>query len=189
MDIKTDTFARLFKRTKPSDIKRPRGKIDILIGSNYLPLHPSRICSREGLVLFQSYFGTGKVLGGTHQEIQQRDIISSSAKLCAAANISNIRVSDTIKPGLDFFTTEGFGVEGAERCKKCTRIQESCNDCKQVHQMSRLERYELKQAQEALPLILLPKCGRQSILADLIPNCSKITELKPFPLLNKLRKD
>ena len=87
VNIKTDMFAKLFKNTKPSDIKRPRGKLDILIGSNYLSLHPTKICARDGLVLFQSLFGTGKVLGGTHHHVQERDVISSSASLCAKTNI------------------------------------------------------------------------------------------------------
>ena len=154
VNIKTDMFAKLFNNTKPFEIKRPRGKLDILIGSNYLSLHPTKICARDGLVLFQSYFGTGKVLGGTHHNVQERDIISSSASLCAKANITNVRVSKDliIKTGLDFFTIESFGVEGPDKCKKCTRIQEACNDCKQAHQMSRLERFELKQVHEALNL-------------------------------------
>ena len=156
VNIKTDMFAKLFKNTKPSEIKRPRGKLDLLIGSNYLSLHPTKICACDGLVLFQSVFGTGKVLGGTHHHVQERDEISSSASLCAKANITNVRVAKDLimKPGLDFFTTESFGVEGPDKCKKCTRIQEACNDCKQAHQMSRLERLVLKHSTRLSILIL-----------------------------------
>ena len=87
VNIKTDVSAKLYKNTKPSDIKRPRGKLHILISSNYLSLHPTRICAHDGLILFQSLFGTGKVLGGTHHHVQERDVISSSASLCAKTNI------------------------------------------------------------------------------------------------------
>ena len=65
----------------PSEIKRLRVKLDMLIGSNYLSLYPTKICAHDGLVLFQSFFGTGKVLGGAHHHVQERDEISSSASL------------------------------------------------------------------------------------------------------------
>ena len=92
-------------------------------------------------MLSQSYGGTGKVLDGTNHNVQEKDIISSSASLCAKANITNVFVlKDLIfKPGLD-------------RCEKRTRIQEACNDFKQAYQMSRLERYEVKQVHKALDL-------------------------------------
>ena len=106
-----------------------------MIGNNYLSLHHTKICARDGLVLFQIPFGTAKVLGSTHHHVQERDVISYSASLCAKANITNVCVAKDliVKPGLDFFTTESFGVEGPDKCKKCTRIQEACNDCKQAH--------------------------------------------------------
>ena len=65
MNIKTDMFAKLFNNIKPFKIKRLRGKLDILIGSNYPSLYPTKLSARNGLVLFQSYFDTGKswVLG------------------------------------------------------------------------------------------------------------------------------
>ena len=149
-DIETDEFAQLFSNTTASDIKRPTGKIDMLIGSNYLSLHPSKLHSSEGLVLFSSYFGTGKVLGGTHRNIKERDIISSGARLCASAQITNIRISRDLirKPGMDFITTEAFGVEGTTRCKKCA----SCQCSFECHQMSRQEQLELKQIRENMTL-------------------------------------
>ena len=150
-DIDTSEFAQLFNKTSSAQIQRPQGKIDILIGSNYLSLHPTKLHSREGLVLFSSYFGTGKLLGGTHVNIQDRDVICSSARVCAAAHITNIRVHRDLrmKPGLDFITTEGFGVEGVPRCNKC----KSCKVCTfESHQMSRQEQLELDMIRQNMTL-------------------------------------
>ena len=109
---------------------------------------------------------------------------------CAAATITNIRVAKDFifKPRLDFFTTEGFGVEGPDKCKKCTRIQEACNDCKQAHQMSRLERYELKQTEEALTLDPITERWTTEYPCRLDPNLLKENRQQALALAERTEK-
>ena len=132
--IRTDKFARLFLSTKPSEIRRPHGRIEILIGSNNLPLHPSKDSVCEGLVLFKSLFGRGKVLGGSHCDIRETDAINSQAHQCAHARVTNVRVAKDliVKPALDFITTKAFGVEAPRRCNRCMNCKEF-----EAHQLSR----------------------------------------------------
>ena len=47
-------------------IRRSSGKIKMLIGMKYAPLHPVAISGNEGLVFYKSLFGTEKILGGTY---------------------------------------------------------------------------------------------------------------------------
>ena len=149
--IKTHKFARLFPSTSAAHIKRPKGKVQILIGNNYAPLHPTKTMSSQGLVLYESMFGTGKLLGGSHSEIRESNVINPVAQQCAHARISNIRVHQDliINPGLDFITTEGFGVTVPKSCKNCR----NCKVCKyEAHQLSMQEAKDLNKIRDSLKL-------------------------------------
>ena len=139
--VNTKRFAKLFPSTTPSEISRPSGKIDILIGNNYAPLHPDKMHVCQGLVLYKTQFGTGKILGGAHCDINESVSISAGVHRCAKARVANVRVSrELTNPGLDFITTEGFGVQVPKICDKC----KGCKDCKyETHQLSREEQNEL----------------------------------------------
>ena len=50
-------------------IKRPSGKVDLLIGLNFLEVQPTEVAREEGLSLWKSKLGSGYLLGGTHPEI------------------------------------------------------------------------------------------------------------------------
>ena len=124
--VNTKQFAKLFPSTKPSEISRPSGAIDILIGNNYAPLHPDKKYISQGLVLYESQFGTGKVLGGAHVRVNETVSISAGAHRCAKARVRNVRISRQVKnSGLDFITTEAFGVEPPRICDEC----KGCKNC------------------------------------------------------------
>ena len=79
----TDKFAHLFPSISPSQIRRPKGKVDILIGNNYAALHRSKKLACEGLVIYESMFGTGKILGGSHNQIEETSTTNQTAQQCA----------------------------------------------------------------------------------------------------------
>ena len=50
-------------------VHRPSGKVDRLIGLNYLEVQPRQVARVGGLSLWESRFGSGYLLGGTHPDI------------------------------------------------------------------------------------------------------------------------
>ena len=148
--VNTKQFAKLFPSTKPYEISRPSGEIDILIGNNYAPLHPDKKHVCQGLVLYQSQFGTGKILGGAHIHVNETVSISAGAHLCAKARVCNVCVSRRLlNPGLDFITTEAFGVEPPRICDDC----KGCKNCTyDVHQISREDQEKIKLIREHMTL-------------------------------------
>merc|ERR1711888_579843 len=44
-------------------------KVDLLIGINFLEVQPREVAREKGLSLWESSFGTGYLLGGTHPDI------------------------------------------------------------------------------------------------------------------------
>ena len=134
-DIKA--VANLFKGVQPSEIARPRQQVDLLIGNNRAPLHPTKQQYHGNLVLYDSEFGTGKVVGGEHEIVKGTDKLTAFAKIVARADIANVRVK---KPSVDFFTAEGFGVQVPPKCNNC----KNCKECNfERTQMSRVEQNEL----------------------------------------------
>merc|ERR1711933_425778 len=45
-------LCKVFPSLNPSDVQRRSGEVELLIGNNYAPLHPIRIDTNEGLVLY-----------------------------------------------------------------------------------------------------------------------------------------
>ena len=87
--------AKLFKDVKPDDVKRPRRKVDLLIGMNYIKLHPKQCGLNGDLALFKSLFGSGKVLGGQHATIKGHDRTNAFAKIVAYGGMKNISYETT----------------------------------------------------------------------------------------------
>ena len=129
----------LFPSATIKDVERCSGKIEMLIGMEHAALHPKPICEKEGLVLYQSLFGTGKILGGAHPAVTTSDRMNAAAQRTAHAHVFNTRVRK-IDAGVDFFTSEEFGVSVPARCKSC----KGCKNCRfELHELSRNEQYEL----------------------------------------------
>ena len=137
--INIDGVVHLFPSTKIEEVRRTSGKIEMLIGMEYAPLHPVAISENEGLVLYKSLFGTGKILGGTHPAVTASDTINANVQHTAHAQVFNLRVRKNYE-GIDFFTSEEFGVCVPARCKSCR----GCKNCRfELHELSRTEQYEL----------------------------------------------
>ena len=146
--MKTSKFSHLFSSVTARDIARPKGKIDLLVGIEYSEIHPDKTESREGLSLYKTKFGTGKILGGRHKNVQGSMTINPIARQCAQAAVVNVRIRRN-SPEIDFITSEGFGVQIPRRCKNC----EGCKICKfEVHQLSRIEQKELEVIRQNLVL-------------------------------------
>ena len=143
--VKTEGFASLFPSTTPSEIARPAGRVDILIGNDYAPIHPDKKHISDGLVLYESQYGTGKILGGRHSNIVETNTINPEAHRCAKARVSNVRISHSSKPALDFFTTEGMGIDVPpnKRCRKCKF---------ETEELSRIQQQELEIMRDSLTL-------------------------------------
>ena len=63
-------------------IKRPNGRVDLLIGLNFLEVQPTEVARNGGLSLWKSKLGPGYLLGGTHPKIWLGD---SNEKLASGA--------------------------------------------------------------------------------------------------------
>ena len=147
--INVNGIAKLFD-VSPNEISRPRRKVDLLIGNNRAPLHPVRKDHRGNLVLYDSDFGTGKVVGGEHPIIKGNDKLTAFARIVARADIRNVR---TQKPTVDFFTAEGFGVNIPPKCNNCKRIQKACKTCDfETNQLSIIDQNHLKIIRDKLVL-------------------------------------
>ena len=133
----------LFPSLKKSEVDRTSGKIEMLIGMDCAKLHPKNILEKDGLVLYKSFFGTGKILGGTHAAVSSSDQINATAHRTAHAQVCNVRVRK-IHLGVDFFTAEQFGINVPFRCKRCTNMNKNCKDCRfETHELSKQDRQGL----------------------------------------------
>ena len=140
--------ASLFSNLKLKDVQRRCKDVELLIGMDYAPLHPEPMQKIENLVLYDSRFGSGKILGGQHESIKSRNELNAFAKIVAHTKSVKIEV---LKPRteVDFFTSEGLGIDIPPKCKRCR----SCKECSfQVNQLSRCEQHELEVIKENLRL-------------------------------------
>ena len=127
-DIDISAAAEYFK-VSMEDVQRPVGPVDLLVGI--------------GLVLYMSIFGTRKIIGGCHHYMERNDKLHPFVDVVAHAKIANTRVmfSKDGDPGVDFFTSEGFGVMLPPSCDRC----KSCKNCtSENHQLSKEEQRELQ---------------------------------------------
>ena len=98
----------------------------------YATLHSKPICERDGLVVYNSFFGTGKILGGTHKNIVSCDKINCLAQITALTQVCNVRVKRNSNLGIDFFSAEEFGIKIPPRCNRC----KDCKECTNYHESS-----------------------------------------------------
>lgn len=152
-NVDVSRLVESFKNLRVDDVIRPDGEIEILIGMKHAMLHPRPIDHADGLVLYESKFGTKKVLGGCHRTVKNVDKLNGSVNTIAAAKIENIRVvcgtCKTTDSGIDFFTLEEFGVKLIPRCERC----KNCKNCTpEAHNISRVAARELSIIKENLVL-------------------------------------
>ena len=130
----TDVFSNL----TIADVARPNSSVDLLIGSDHIDIHPTKIDCVDKLALFESSFGTGKVLAGRHPSIRGSDKMNAYSKLVAYGARRNVVVEDP--KCVDFLTMERLGVTVPPKCKPC----KTCPQCKfEAHLLSQIEQKEL----------------------------------------------
>ena len=103
----------LFHGVHKTEVDRPTGEIDVLIGYEYAGFHPVRLQSSNHLLLLGNQFG--RCLGGSHQKLNEKAqmlIQHATVHLTTRVNIEN------------FFDTEALGVQctpkrGSCRCGQC----------------------------------------------------------------------
>ena len=119
-------------------------------------IHPKQVQESDGLVLYESKFGTNWVLGGAHERLQGTDRLDKTAATIAHAEVNNVRVMFDmyLDSGIDFFTSEDFGVKVVPQCEKC----KGCKNCTyDVHMMSKEEKHELNIIENNLQLCPIEK--------------------------------
>jgi hypothetical protein len=101
-------------KIKPGDLDNPGGRVDILVGICDVDLAPKEVHRAGRLILLQSKFGTGYLVGG---RVGQGD---SGPKLTGRALKARI---NTFTP-MDFISAEAVGTDVPRRCATCRHCKE-----------------------------------------------------------------
>ena len=130
--------------------KQRRKPVDILMGNNFLGIHPEgglgRDCNGD-LKVYQSQFGSGWVLAGTHPSLKPSSVQLSTAA-CSLARVFKCEVIPENLPS--FWEGECMGVLPPKRCGKCLR----CSECSDTGIMrSRKDQEELEMLQKNVTLV------------------------------------
>ena len=116
---------------------RPMGSVDLLIGLDYLSLHPVDVERLDNLRVVSSPFEKGLILAGYHPSLKSSRprLNEDVAAISHSATINRV----SIKPIYEFFESDNLGVTPPRRCGNC----KNCKDCSfQVHSLSLKEQYE-----------------------------------------------
>ena len=168
-----------FPYTKIQDVSRCTGKVELLVGMEYATLHPKPICERDALVLYNSFFGTGKLLGGSC------DKISCLAQITALTQVCNVRVKRNSNPGIDFFIAEELGIKIPPRCNRC----KDCKECKfEMHQLSRIEQHDLDVIRKNLQLDPTKNCWTTTYPYKCDPNVLEDNKDQVLLILERTEK-
>ena len=73
-------------------VRWPNGKVDLLIGLNYLEVQPWEVAREGGLSLWESRFGSGYLLGGTHPDIwlgnRKEELVAGALQISRSTNLA-----------------------------------------------------------------------------------------------------
>ena len=155
-NIDVSRVVTLFEDLTTEDVQRGSGNIELLIGMKHVNVHPTPLISVQGLMLYASKFGTNRVLGGTHELLRETDRLDRMAATMAAAQVDNVRVMFDVNldGGIDFFTSEEFGVKIHPTCNNC----KNCKICTvDVHNMTKKEQLGLRAIENNLVLCPIEK--------------------------------
>ena len=181
-------FLRLFPGLKLKEIKRTSGEIELLVGNCYAPLHPHRIKTNEGLVLYETEFGTGRILGGSRMSIDgngnEEDEFLAAVRYCASVNMVNLRVVKEDN-AIDCFTSDDLGIKIQGRCPKCI----GCNDCSFVaHELSRIDQYQYSVIRNNLSLDPVNDCFTTPYPYEREPTVLEDNRFQALALMEKTEK-
>ena len=149
----------LFVGISNSEVDRPHGEIDMLIGANYSELLPRVVQTNKGLQLLKNQFGfsirgryeeiTGQVNSGNH-------VLVRIHKLSSSVNLNEISIesTDILKNKLDkLFAIEETGIKCDPQCIRCM-----CRGCPGLDCISLKEEKELALIEEGLVYNEKQKC-------------------------------
>ena len=148
---------------------RPKGAVQLLVGSEVAHLHPKFEEVVGNIVVKSSMFGTGLVINGGHPDVHSKrmEFDSSVAAIRQGkfAQVNRISVKYTQVRDFtpvdyiskkqccgellerDFSSAEGLGVEAPRRCKRCR----GCGECSfRGRQMSQKEAAEYKLIEDGI---------------------------------------
>ena len=149
----------LFVGISKSEVDRPHGEIDMLIGTNYSELLPRVVQTNKGLQLLENQFGLS--VRGRYDEITgqvnaSNHILVRTHKLSSSVNLNEISIesTDNLKNELDkFFAVEEIGIKCEPQCIKCM-----CRGCPGPNCISLKEEKELALTEEGLVYNEQQKC-------------------------------
>ena len=128
-----------FPEVSLEDVKIEGDQVDLLIGLGYADLMPTRTKVVGNLALFESIFGSGKILGGS-TGVGDADV-AQLASVVAHTQARGVQ--------MDFLSAEAFGVDVPKRCPAC----KGCKECSfKNSQISYEELTELESIEEKLTL-------------------------------------
>ena len=104
---------------------RPVGEVEVLVGANYMGLHPVDYETSGNMKIKKSIFGSGLVAVGCHESVKSGAIKWDVTVSCvrSKASINFTRVS--YKSVRDYLESNDLAVPTPRRCKNCI----NCNDC------------------------------------------------------------
>ena len=147
--VSIDGVVYTFPTLSAEQLARPYGTVEILLGLNQLDIMPSGPVLREdGLGVFESIFGTGYILGGTHPSLKQAKVKYSNvafsmrtAMLGLGQRFNLIQAQRDM--GQFFPFMDEIGLEPPARCGGCMR----CHEC-----IVRAQRYSAVEAAELVAI-------------------------------------
>ena len=169
----------------PSQVFSPHTKrpVDILMGNNFLGLHPSGGQGRDSVGdvrAYESSFGCGWVLGGTHPSIAP----ASSILHTSAVNLARTykcEISPELLPS--FWEGDCLGVLPPKRCGRCLRCSQ-CTDPALIH--SRKDQDELEMLEKGVKLVNGQIQVSYPFIRD--PNCLPYNRNVVLRIAEKLEK-
>ena len=118
-----------FPKLTAEQLARPYGTVQILIGLNQLDILPKGpVLIDGGLGVFESIFGTGYVLAGTHPSLKQPKIkysnVAFSMRTAVLGMGQRVNLLAHKNIGQAFPFMDEIGLEPPARCGGCRRCQE-----------------------------------------------------------------
>ena len=190
--VDLSNLPELFVGISNSEVGRPYGEIDMLIGANYSELLPRVVQTNQGLQLLENQFGFS--VRGRHEKVtgqvcRTSHITVRTHKLSSYVNLNEISIesTDILKRKLDnFFAVEEVGVKCDPQCIKCL-----CRDCPGSN-ISLKEQRELTLIEEGLRYDEKQKCwqARYPWIKDPgdLKNNVKVANARLITTENRLKK-
>ena len=144
-----------FPKLTAEQLARPHGTVEILIGLNQLDIMPKGpVMIDGGLGVFESIFGTGYVLAGTHPSLKQPKVkyskVAYSMRTAVMGMGHRVNLIATKNIGQAFPFMDEIGLEPPARCGGCTR----CTECTvRAQKYSAVEAAELVAIEERIKIV------------------------------------